>query len=296
MDHWLKVELTVPAAAVAAVADAFQTLGALSLSLSDPGDNPILEPAPGTEPLWPEVTVCALLPPDTRNDAVEASLGLALRQPLPPISCGLLRERDWIGEFRENLKPLRFGRRLWICPVGTSCPDVNGVAVELEPGLAFGSGSHPTTRMCLEWLAGLDLCGCSVLDWGCGSGILAIAALALGANGATAIDIDPQALQATRDNAQHNGCLAGLRVVEPAQLPGRERYDVVIANIVAQVVIDLAPRLSRCCRTGARVALSGILTTQAAKVRGACAPWLDLHVAGELDGWVLLAGVSDGTE
>lgn len=290
MNRWLQVELTVPGTAVSAVDQALQSLGALSVSLGDPGGEPVLEPAPGVTPLWDTVIVTALLPADVAAARVRESLGRVIAQPLPHLTFTPVEERDWVREFRENLQPLRFGSRLWICPTGVPCPDPQGVAVTLDPGLAFGSGSHPTTGMCLKWLAALDLGGRSVLDWGCGSGILSIAALALGAKSATALDIDPQALLATAENAERNGHSAGLRIADPADFPADERHDVVVANILAGSLIELAPALRGHCEAGARVALSGILATQAADVREACAPWLDLRLADELNGWVLLAG------
>lgn len=289
---WLQVEISVPAADVDTVDAALQDLGALSVTLTDPGGTPILEPAPGSTPLWPEVVVGALLPAGIEEPAVRARLREALPAHSPTIRFSLLEERDWVREFRENLAPLRFGAHLWICPAGTACPDPEGVAVVLEPGLAFGSGSHPTTAMCLDWLAGLPLRGAAVLDWGCGSGILAIAALALGARSVTALDIDPQALQATRDNARQNGVEQALQVRHPDELPPEERYDVVVANILAGSLIELAPRLARHCRTGAHMALSGILDAQARAVRESCAPWLELRLAAEAGGWVLLTGTA----
>ncbi len=275
---------------MAAVDEVLQGAGALCVSLADPGGEPILEPRPGAAPLWAEVIVTALFPADADSQALSRQLATTpeARDAAPRFS--VLEERDWVREFRENLQPLRFGARLWICPADLPCPDPDGVVVRLDPGLAFGSGSHPTTALCLTWLAGLDLRDCAVLDWGCGSGVLAIAALALGARAATALDIDPQALQATAQNAQRNGLAAGLHIADPASLPTDGRHDILVANILADSLIALAPMLRRHCKAGARVALSGILAPQAARVCEGCAPWLDLHLASEASDWVLLAG------
>jgi ribosomal protein L11 methyltransferase len=286
--------LTVPATAADAVVAAIEELGALSVSLGDPGGDPILEPSPGATPLWPQVVVTALLPPETGEDAVRDRLARLPGQSQAGIGFVVIEERDWVREFRENLSPVRFGQGLWICPPGMPCPDPAGVAITLEPGLAFGSGSHPTTALCLEWLAGLCLQGLTVLDWGCGSGVLAIAALALGAQSVTALDIDPQALRAAEDNALRNGHAGALRITDPAGLPAGECHDVLVANILAGSLIALAPIFARHCNAGARVALSGILAGQAEQVRDACAPWLELHLAAELNGWVLLAGTPRG--
>ncbi len=286
---WLTVELTVPAAAAQAVEAALLELGALSVSLGDPGAEPILEPGPGATPLWPLVQLTALLPPETAAQEVQLRLRPLLTEEVD-VRFSTLAERDWVREFREQLAPRRFGSRLWICPAGTPCPDPAGVAVTLEPGLAFGSGSHPSTALCLQWLAALPLAGLSVLDYGCGSGVLAIAALALGARSATALDIDPQALLAARQNAERNGVAERLRLALPTQLPRERDHDVVLANILADTLIGLAPTLQGHCRAGARVALSGILATQTSLVRRGCRPWLDLHPSGESAGWALLAG------
>lgn len=287
---WLEVELEVPAAAVAAIEQALAELGALAVSLADPGAEPILEPGPGATPLWGTVVLTALLPAETSEQAVRERLGPLRPRTAPPLRFAPLAERDWVREFRENLTPLRFGPQLWVCPEGSACPDPAGVSVTLEPGLAFGSGGHATTALCLDWLAAQRPAGLSVLDWGCGSGILSIAALALGARSATALDIDPQALAATTDNAARNGVVDRLRVALPDGLAPGERHDLVLANILADTLIGLAPVLHRHCEAGARVALSGILLTQAARVREACAPWLALDLAGERAGWALLAG------
>lgn len=267
-----------------------EAAGALAISLADPGGEPVLEPTPGAAPLWSEVVVTALFPAGTEPAALDAALRAALTVDLPELSFEVVEERDWVREFRENLAPLRFGSRLWLCPPGMACPDPSGVALTLEPGLAFGSGSHPTTALCLAWLESLPLAGGAVLDWGCGSGVLVLAALALGAGSGTGLDIDPQALEATAANAARNQLTARLRVARPEELAAGERFDIVVANILAGSLIGLAPTLAAHCAAGARVALSGILATQAATVRDACAPWLALSLAGETDGWVLLAG------
>lgn len=274
-----------------AVSAALEAAGALAISLGDPGGDPVLEPAPGATPLWQRVVVTALMPADTVLAPVRAVIQAATGAVPTDLTAVIIEERDWVGEFRENLRPLRFGSRLWICPDDVPCPDPDATVIHLEPGLAFGSGSHPTTALCLEWLAGEGLTGRQLLDFGCGSGILAIAALALGATGATALDIDPQALQATADNAARNGIEAGLVIADPAALAAGTQFDVVVANILADTLISLAPILASHCKAGARIAMSGILSGQSARVCEGCAPWFDLGVVAERDGWALLAGM-----
>lgn len=273
-----------------ALGPALEAAGALAVSLADPGGEPILEPSPGSTPLWERLVVSALFAEGTDARGLQALVATALGGMPADLRTTFIEERDWVGEFRERLQPLRFGERLWICPVGTGCPDPRGIALQLEPGLAFGSGSHPTTRLCLEWLEGLDLRGKRVLDFGCGSGVLAIAALLLGAAHATALDTDPQALQASAANAARNGCSRRMSIVGSDGLPADARFDVIVANILAGTLVEAAPTLARHGRAGTHIAMSGILAGQSGRVRAGCAPWFDLEVAAGHDGWVLLAG------
>jgi ribosomal protein L11 methyltransferase len=288
---WLKVDLEVASHAAGELEAALLGIGALAVTFSDPGAEPILEPAPGETRLWPRVLVSALLPRATPPALLQQRLA-CLFPPgmLPPVAVSELAGRDWLRDWHSTLRPLRVGNRLWICPGEQACPEPGAVVIRLEPGLAFGTGEHASTAMCLDWLAGTDLAGRAVLDWGCGSGVLAIAALALGARSATALDTDPQALQATRANARRNSCSSRLEAHEPDLLDPQVRFDVVVANILADTLIGIAPQLQHHCRAGAIVAMSGILASQAARVRQACASRICLHVHSERDGWVLLAG------
>lgn len=286
-ETWLQAALDCPQAAVPAVEEAFEQLGALVTWTQGADDEDILEPAPGATPLWRAVRLTALLPPDTDRQRIAAAF------PGNPVHFEVVADRDWDAEWRKSLKPLRFGRRLWVCPLGQACPDPEGVSLMLEPGLAFGTGTHPTTAMCLGWLDAQDLKGARLLDYGCGSGILAIAALRLGAHSAVAVDIDPQALIATGDNAARNGCARQLVGGLPADLlpaTRQDTFDVLVANILSGPLLRLAPELRRFAGPATRVALSGILADQATEVTAAFRPWVRLVVADQQDGWVLLAG------
>jgi ribosomal protein L11 methyltransferase len=286
-ETWLQAALDCPQTAVAAAEETFERLGALVTWTQGADDEEILEPEPGATPLWRAVRLTALLPPDTDRQRVTAAF------PGSAVDFDTVADRDWDAEWRKTLKPLRFGRRLWVCPVGQDCPDPAGISLQLEPGLAFGTGTHPTTAMCLAWLDGQALQGARLLDYGCGSGILAIAALALGARTAVAVDIDPQALVATRDNASRNGCAASLISGLPTDLlpaSRKEAFDVLVANILSGPLVRLAPELRRFAGPATRVALSGILADQATEVMAAFSPWVTLAVAEQQGGWVLLAG------
>src|SRR5210317_72221 len=196
------------------VEDIFIRLGAASVTLSDAGDNPVLEPAPGETPLWSHTRITGMFPGDTDMDAFRKGLLGALGvAELPDHHIEELADRAWEREWLKDFGAMKFGKRLWICPTGQAVEADDAVIVHLDPGLAFGTGTHPTTAMCLDWLDGIDLSGKSLLDYGCGSGVLAIAALKLGAASATGMDIDPQAVLATQQNAADNGVAANLRVI-----------------------------------------------------------------------------------
>jgi ribosomal protein L11 methyltransferase len=270
------------------IEDALFDLGALSVTLEDAADDPVLEPAPGETPLWPTIRVKALFPSEADRRWIAASLA----ERLPGAREGLFEsviDRAWEREWLKDFRPMRFGRRLWVCPGGLPAADPDAVRIELDPGLAFGTGTHPTTAMCLEWLDGHELRDLDVVDYGCGSGILAIAALKLGAARARAIDIDPQALIATRENASRNHVDAGLEVTgDPDLAPASA--DVLLANILAGPLTELAPRLSAAMRPGGDLVLSGILAEQAETVTAAYRPWFDITLAATRDGWGLLHG------
>jgi len=263
-------------------------LGALSVSLADAADHPVLEPAPGETPLWPEIRLRALFSVEVNPGVVAATLIAVLALPADAVRHEFVEDRVWEREWLKDFRPMRFGKRLWVCPGGQPPGDRDGIVLELDPGLAFGTGTHATTAMCLEWLDALPLSGLRVLDYGCGSGILALAALRLGAASACAVDIDPQALVATRDNARRNGLIAQLEIHDAGNLPPGP-FDLVLANILAGPLQQLASDLARFCPTGT-VLLAGLLDAQAAEVADAYSPWFDIETAARRDGWIALIG------
>jgi ribosomal protein L11 methyltransferase len=229
-----KLSLSVDTRMVEATEALLAELGAVSTMLEDAGDHPLLEPLPGETPLWPETVVTGLFEGTTSPPGLVRRLAETLAVPEARIHQEPVPEQDWIRLGMEDFKPLRFGEQLWIVPSWHEPPEPGAVNILLDPGLAFGTGTHATTSMCLTWLDMHPPRGAHVLDYGCGSGVLAIAALALGAMAAWAVDIDPQALTATRENAARNGIPPErLKTGTPDQLPGQDQFDLVMANILA---------------------------------------------------------------
>lgn len=286
------IQLTLPAGDTdpQTLADTFDMLGALSVTLQDAADQPLFEPPPGATPLWSQVLVTALFDPAVDIPHIKAVLaqrfGAACVERLQLES---LDDRDWVRAWMDGYAPMRFGERLWIVPTGFAAPDPEGVNLLLDPGLAFGTGTHPTTALCLEWLDGHPPRDQLVIDYGCGSGILGIAALKLGAREVWAVDNDPQALVATLDNAERNGVAARVKTVLPGDLPAFTA-DLLLANILANPLIDLAPHFAARVRAGGALVLSGILAGQAAAVNAAYARDFTLQPAVQREDWVRLAG------
>jgi ribosomal protein L11 methyltransferase len=254
-----------------AVEEALLDIGAVSITFVDSGDEPVLEPKPGEIRLWSDTLVRGLF--DAASDALSHIQRLgALLGPEIAATARLRRveDRDWERVWLTDWHSMRFGKRLWVCPTEATAPeDPDAVIVRLDPGLAFGTGTHPTTALCLQILDSLPLSGLRVIDYGCGSGILGIAALKLGAAHVVAVDLDPQALLATRENAQRNGVSACIEVQGvPATL---QPAHCVVANILAGPLIELAPLLTQACAPGGDLLLSGLLKTQAYAVKAAYA-------------------------
>ena len=263
--------------------------GALSVTILDAADEPLLEPLPGETPLWRNTRVVALFEPGADAQPLQQTLRDLLGLPALELKVEQLDDRDWSTTWRDTFGAMCFGQRLWVCPVGEDPAQMDAVVVHLDPGLAFGTGTHTTTALCLEWLDAHPPAGLSVIDYGCGSGILAIAAHKLGAQAVIAVDIDPQALQATRENARRNRVDERLSVIFPQELDTGQ-VDVVLANILANPLIEHAGSLSGRVRQGGSIALTGILAAQAGEVLAAYQPWFDFSAPLQREEWVLLAG------
>nr|MBF0682394.1 50S ribosomal protein L11 methyltransferase [Pseudomonas sp.] len=288
---WLQLRLAIAPEQAPDLEDALLGVGAVSVTFMDAEDQPIFEPDLGTTPLWSKTHLLALFEEDVDEANLLAHLQLLVGGTLPEHQLERIEDQDWERSWMDNFQPMRFGRRLWIVPSWHAAPEPDAVNLLLDPGLAFGTGTHPTTALCLEWLDAQDLQNQQVLDFGCGSGILAIAALLLGARQAVGTDIDNQALEASRDNAGRNG-------IDPERFPlylpealPTGQADVVVANILAGPLVALAPQITAQVRPGGRLALSGVLAEQAEEVRNAYSEAFTLDPTAEKDGWVRISGV-----
>jgi len=264
-------------------------LGALALSYSDSGDEPVLEPAPGEVRLWPRTRLQALFPAEANGRALSEALARELQLEGGRIEAEVLADRAWEREWLRDFHARRFGRRLWVCPHHEQVSASDAVVLRLDPGLAFGTGTHASTALCLEWLDAQQHSGRRVIDYGSGSGILGIAAARLGAAQVDAYDIDPQALLATAENAAANGVAGRLHVHQDARtLP--PKADLVMANILAGPLCALAEEFAARLDAGGEVLLAGILAEQADVLIAVYAPWFDIAPCGAQEGWVALSG------
>lgn len=290
---WLSLKIEADENLADLLSDALLELGAISVSIEDaqaetPHEQAIFgepgDPPPG---IWQQNVVNALFP----EDAVTADILQSLQQDMGiqgfSYSTEIIAEQDWVRATQSQFEPIQIGQQLWIVPSWHNAPDPEALNIVLDPGLAFGTGSHPTTHLCLVWLQQQIREPVTVLDYGCGSGILAIAAKKLGAGHVIGTDIDPQAIQSSLDNAQQNHVETSFYL--PDQLPPLQA-DIVVANILSSALTVLAPALARSCRTDGKIALSGILQSQAEQVTEVYEEWFDMDAPRHLDGWVLLSG------
>jgi ribosomal protein L11 methyltransferase len=286
----LALTLNLDGLDVARVEEACFEFGAVAVSYTDQHDDPILEPAPGEFRLWPHSRLQALFPFDCKPLEIVGGLAHVLRIEPERITVETLADRVWEREWLRDFHPMCFGRRLWVAPHHSHVHTQGAVIVRLDPGLAFGTGTHATTAMCLSWLDEHVRQGQVAIDYGCGSGVLAVAAVKLGASAAHAFDIDPQALTATRDNAAANQVENQVHVVATdTQLPAG--VDILLANILCGPLCELAPRFAALTAPGGKIVLAGLLEAQADEVTRAHAPWFDISTFATRDGWTALAGI-----
>ncbi|CDH20456.1 50S ribosomal protein L11 methyltransferase [Xenorhabdus bovienii] len=289
---WIQLRLNTTGQQAEALGDELMESGAVSVTFQDSHDTPIFEPLPGETRLWGDTDVIGLYDAEMDMKAVVGQL-----EQVPQLGKGFLHkieqleDKDWEREWMDNFHPMCFGNRLWICPSWREVPEPDAVNVMLDPGLAFGTGTHPTTSLCLQWLDGLDLTDKTVIDFGCGSGILAIAALKLGAKQAIGIDIDPQAIQASRDNAERNGVSAQLTLYLSKDQPADLKCDIVIANILAGPLRELAPIIGSLPKSGGLLGLSGVLASQAEGVAQAYNNEFIIDPIAEQEEWCRITGI-----
>lgn len=292
---WFQVRFHANAQQVSGLEDVLLECGALSVTLQDDADQPILEPELGTTPIWDETQVIGLFDANQNSDALMQALAEAYQritgQPLPSHKTEILEDKDWVRAWMDDYHPMPFGQRLWVCPSWREPPEPNAVNLSLDPGLAFGTGTHPTTALCLRFLDAQVQGGELVVDYGCGSGILGIAALLLGAKEMVGIDIDPQALLATQDNAERNAIDPQRYQVYLPNAAPKVQADITVANILAGPLVALAPEIAAYTKSGGKLALSGLLAEQAEEISACYSQWFELNPPTQQDEWVVITGV-----
>ncbi|XKM14032.1 50S ribosomal protein L11 methyltransferase [Orbaceae bacterium ac157xtp] len=289
---WIQIKINTTNQQAESISELLEESGAVSVTFQDTYDTPVFEPLPGETRLWGNTDVIGLYEADVDTAYLIKTLK---NSPLftddLPYKIEQLEDKDWEREWMDNFHPMQFGERLWICPSWRPIPDPNAVNVMLDPGLAFGTGTHPTTALCLQWLDGLDLTDKTIIDYGCGSGILAIAALKLGAKKAIGIDIDPQALQASKDNAQRNQVDDRLSLYLAKDIPDNLLADIVVANILAGPLKELEPNISILVKPQGLLGLSGILESQSQSVCDAYQTHFKLDKVAIKEEWCRITGV-----
>jgi len=285
---WLRIVVDANRDEGPAIEAVLEHHGAVSVSFEDRADEPVFELQPGDTPLWSEIRVTGLFPETTAPAEILGAIENSLGHTLVDSRVERLAEQDWERVWLDRFQPAKVGRNLWICPTHMDPPDPDAITIFIDPGLAFGSGTHPTTAMCLEWLSLQDLGDRTVLDYGCGSGILAIAALKLGAREAWGVDIDPRALEVTTENAVINGVAERLHTCLPRDL-AEKGFDVLVANILSGPLIELTGTFHALLAPHGLIALSGILASQSGAVADTYSSGFRL-TSKQQDGWTLLSG------
>lgn len=287
---WLRITLESSAHDPELLSELLSAAGAVSVTYEDAADQPILEPMPGETNLWPHTKVSGLYAAEVDAAQILGGIRRHLDDPGLQASVTTVEDQDWERSWMDRFQPMRFGKRLWVCPHWHSPPRPEDVNVMLDPGLAFGTGTHPTTALCLEWLDSQSLHDKTVIDYGCGSGILAIAAAKLGARHIWAVDYDPQALTATANNALANHVSEKISLHTPDAMPA-VMADVLMANILSGPLLELAPRLARLVQPGGKLVLSGILNNQVSALMEKYRAWFTMEPATNREEWVRLSGL-----
>jgi ribosomal protein L11 methyltransferase len=292
---WLQLIVNTSRKYADSIETAVLAAGAASVTLQDNADQPILEPALGETPLWNETRVTALFDAEINTQSTLEIIRSRFGNPLPDYRWEQLEDKDWEREWMLNYHPICCGENLWICPSWQEPPAPEAVNLMLDPGLAFGTGTHPTTFLCLQWIDQQNMQDKQLIDYGCGSGVLGIASLLLGAKQVLGVDIDPQALLATAENAKRNQLAAdAMPVFLPENCPD-EAADIVLANILAGPLAELAPVLNSLTKSGGQLCLSGILLTQAEAVMAAYTEWFDFDPIAQQEEWVRLTATKRHT-
>ena len=287
---WLQLKFETHPDLAERLSELLEAAGASAVTLQDAADQPLFEPPPGATPLWKQILISGLFEADANIQQILADIEQALgNTPLPNWTLNPLEDKDWVRAWMEDYRPMRFGERLWIVPSTFEPPQPEAVNILLDPGLAFGTGTHPTTAMCLHWLDAHPPVDQAVIDYGCGSGILAIAACRLGARSALAIDNDPQALLATRDNAQLNQVADHIQARLP-NAPPETPAPLLLANILASPLHALAPQFADYVHADGQLVLSGIIESQAEALIQRYRPWFDMSLYRQEEEWICLHG------
>jgi ribosomal protein L11 methyltransferase len=289
---WIQLKFDYKNPDADSLSDYLMELGALAVTFLDAEDKPILEPKPGETPLWEHLVVLALFEADVDTNSIDVAIKSHdfAQHVGQQYEWEIIRDQDWERSWMENFKPMQFGQRVWIIPSWCEAPEPDAVNIKLDPGLAFGTGTHATTALCLQWLDSADLTGKTVIDYGCGSGILAIAALLLGAEKVYAVDIDPQAIEATKQNLQRNGIDSKRLVLglpEQVKLP---QADILVANILAEPLRQLAESIANSVQVSGNLVLSGLLETQADELNSLYSQWFEMDDAKVQEDWARLSG------
>ncbi len=288
---WVQIRFPVKKELTDEVSDLLMEIGSVSVTFTANDDEAIFELFPGDKKMWQVSTCVGLFDAATDMQHIIAVLtDMAFLSDAIPVKVEQVEDKDWEREWMDNFHPIQFGERLWVCPSWRDIPDPNACNVILDPGLAFGTGTHATTALCLQWLESMDLSGKTVMDFGCGSGILAIAALKLGASRAIGIDIDPKAITASKENAERNGVLEQIELYLPEEAPEFDT-DIIVANILAGPLKDLKDVICGYGHSGTLLALSGILAEQAESVVEAYSELTDLNPVTQKEEWTRVDGV-----